>query len=150
MSSVHLVGRLWLAYGEIAIKLISCWMAVANSYEMLEIDKIAISDNYSTPLTFLSFSFCCFLSHSSWTRFLDSRCIFVHLLVLPFIYKYRVSHKKWAFLLKEIEPCGFLHCVRIHIKYLNQADQIFRSLFSNVNKHPNISYENKENNDLKL
>ena len=63
---------------------------------------------------------------------------------------YRVSQKKWAFLLKEIEPCGFLRCVRIHIKYLNQADQIFRSLFSNVNKHPNISYENIENSDLKL
>ena len=40
-----------------------------------------------------------------------------------------------------------------HIKNLNQADQIFRSLFSNVNKHPNISEENKENkenSDLKL
>ena len=48
-------------------------------------------------------------------------------------------------------PC--LYCVRTHIKYLNQADQIFRSLFSNVNKHPNISNENKENkenSDLKL
>merc|ERR1739838_1295768 len=57
------------------------------------------------------------------------------------------------FLLKEIEPCGFLYCVKTHIKYLNQADQIFRSLFSNVNKHPNISdenKENKENSDLKL
>ena len=40
--------------------------------------------------------------------------------------------------------------VRTDVKYLNQADQIFRSLFSNVNKHPNISYENKENSDLKL
>ena len=45
---------------------------------------------------------------------------------------------------------GKRDCVRIHIKYLNQADQFFRSLLSNVNKHPNISYENKENSDLKL
>ena len=28
-------------------------------------------------------------------------------------------------MLKEIEPCGFLYCVRTHIKYLNPADQIF-------------------------
>ena len=36
--------------------------------------------------------------------------------------------------------------VLTHIKYLNQANQIFRSLFSNLNKHPNISDENKECN----
>ena len=49
---------------------------------------------------------------------------------------YRVSQKSELFVKRDRT---FFYRVRTHIKYLNQADQIFRSLFSNVNKHPNIS-----------